>query len=71
VARPTFDDGGFGKPGYDLPMRGGMMRGGMTPDYGGDAGPGISPAPGGGLRPAAPVRSGGDGQTRTQSPVVE
>lgn len=80
VARPTFDDGGFGKPGYDMPMRGGMTRGSMTPDYGGstmrggyggDAGPGISPAPGGGMRPAAPVRSGGDGQTRTQSPVVE
>lgn len=80
VARPTFDDGGFGKPSYDMPMRGGMMRGGMTPDYGaspmrggygGDMGPGISPTPGGGMRPAVPMRSGGDGQTRTQSPVVE
>jgi hypothetical protein len=80
---PTFDDGGFGKPSYELPMRGGIMRGGLTPDYGGsplrggyggsyggDAGVGISPASSG-MRPAAPVRSGGDGQTRTQSPVVE
>ncbi|MGQ9895948.1 MAG: hypothetical protein ACUVR8_00075, partial [Acidobacteriota bacterium] len=79
AARPTFDDGRFGKPGYDMPMGGGIVRGGgLTPDYGasptyggygGNAGPGITPASGG-IRPVAPVRSGG-GQTRTQSPVVE
>ncbi|MFQ3583193.1 MAG: FecR domain-containing protein [Chloracidobacterium sp.] len=80
TARPSFDDGGFGKPGYEPPMRGGLTRGGLTPDYGGapmrggyggDAGPGISPSPGGGMRQGPPARSGGDGSTRTQSPVVE
>lgn len=81
VVRPSFDAGGYGKPGYEPPMRGGMMRGGMTPDYGGapmrggyggDGGPGVSPGYGGGMRPSAPLRTGGgDGSTRTQSPVVE
>ncbi len=79
-ARPALDAGGYGKPGYEPPMRGGLMRGGMTPDYGGmparggyggDAGPGISPGAGGALRTSPPMRAGGEGSPRTQSPVVE
>ncbi len=80
VTRSAYDAGGYGKPGYEPPMRGGIRRGGMTPDYGGvplrggyggDAGPGGSPGYDGGMRPSAPLRTGGEGVPRTQSPVVE